>query len=562
MKKRVLIIGGVAGGAGTAARLRRLDEEAEIIIIERGDYISFANCGLPYYIGDVITEREDLLVVTKEMMEERFNIDVRIRNEAVKIDKENKKITVKHLATLEEYELEYDTLVLSTGSSPLRPPIDGIDGSNIFTLWNMKDTDRVKSYVRTDNPKSAVVIGGGFIGLEMVENLTHLGVKVSLVEMQPHVMPNIDSDIATVVQDELITNGVRLYLNDGVTRIIDKDDRKKVMLRSGETISCDMVMLCAGVKPNGELARNAGIKTNTRGGIIIDQQFKTSWPDIYALGDVAEVESLIDHSKTMIPLAGPANKQARLCADVIAEKDSRYIGSMGSSVAKIFTATVASTGLTKTMLEKNGMIRGVDFFELKTHTSSHATYYPGATDLAIKVLFDGQGKILGAQAVGQDGVEKRIDVIATVITIGGSVYDLKDLELCYAPPFSSAKDPVNMLGFMADNHRNGLVTFLSQDELLHLDKRQTILLDVRDADELEEGSVSGAINIPLTELRKQIHKLDRTKKIVVICGIGLRAYIACRILKQHDFTDVVDLSGGYTSYAAIERCNVYSQRAN
>lgn len=553
MSKKVVIVGGVAGGAGTAARLRRLDESAQIVLLERGDYISFANCGLPYYIGDTIKERGNLLVMPAALMKSRFNIDIRVKNEVVEILRAEKKVKVVNHETGEEYLEDYDTLVLSTGSSPLMPNIEGIEGDNIFRLWNMNDTDRLKAYVVEKKPQSAVVVGGGFIGLEMVENLIHLGLDVSLVEMQEHVMPNVDLDIAKVIHSELEKNGVKLYLGKGVTAFGDGEKGKVVTLNTGEQLTCDMVMLCIGVSPNGQLAKNAGLRVNQRGGIIVDDYLKTDDDNIYALGDVIEVKNFVSGKPVMIPLAGPANKQGRICADNINGKKVAYPGSMGTSVAKIFDLAVAATGLTKKALQMNGLELGKDFFEVKTHAWSHATYYPGSSQMAIKLFFDKDGKILGAQAAGKEGVDKRIDVIATVMKLGGNVSDLKSLELCYAPPFSSAKDPVNMLGFMADNKTSGLVDFISCEQLEDLDMDQTIILDVREQAEVDNGHIPGITHIPLGELRARLGELDQNKKIVVVCAIGLRAYIGCRILRLNGFKDVVDLSGGYTTYKTLHQ---------
>ena len=551
MTNKILIVGGVAGGASTAARLRRVDESSEIIMFEKGDYISFANCGLPYYIGETIEERDALLLQTPEAMKERFNIDVRVKNEVIKIDKEKKEVEVKDHGTGRTYTESYDYLVLSTGSTPLTPPIPGIDSPNIFTLWNIPDTDRIKDYVDNKKPKRAAVIGGGFIGIEMAENLHDRGLDVSIIEMADQVMAPIDFEMAQIVHQHLRSKDVHLYLKDGVKAFEYKDGVTTVTLQSGKTIDADIVLLSIGVRPQSKLAKDAGLEINKRGGIVVDDTLKTSDDSIYALGDAVEVTDYMNGSKTMIPLAGPANKQGRIVANVLAGRNETYKGTQGTSIAKVFDLTVASTGHNEKILKRNKLEYGKDYKVSIIHSKSHAGYYPGAIPMAIKLIFTPEGKILGAQIVGYDGVDKRIDVIATAIRFGGTVYDLKELELAYAPPFSSAKDPVNMAGFTAENILNGDMDVIHWHEMDALDKDNSIIVDVRDPIEREMGYIEGSINIPVNQLRNRMSELDKNKLIVIYCAVGLRGYIAARILMQNGFTNVKNLSGGYTTYSCV-----------
>lgn len=552
MSEKILIIGGVAGGASTAARLRRLNERAKILLFERGNDISFANCGLPYYIGNTIETRENLLVMTAQTFEKRYHVDVRVNNEVVAINTQEKTVVVANLVTQERYEESYDTLIIATGSAPSKPALKGIDGDNIFVLWNMEDTDRMKQYIQTSSPKSAVVVGGGFIGLEMAENLRHLGMDVALVEMQTQVMTQVDEDIAAVLHKELEKQGVLLHLCESIQQFERSAAKKTVVLKSGKKLDCDMVVLCMGVKPNSEIAQKAGIKTNQKGGICTDAEFRTSQKDIYAVGDVIEVQHYIDHQKTMIPLAGPANKQGRMCADNICSANKQYRGTQGSFVAKVFDLSVASTGMNRAQLEQAGLVFGEDFFAVKTHAWSHATYYPGAELFALKLLYSKQGKLLGAQAVGKKGVDKRMDIIATAISMHGTVFDLAQLELCYAPPYASAKDPVNMVGFMAENQLDGRVDFLHSHQFEALDQGGLFLLDVREQSEVDRGAVRGAICIPLGQLRQRMGELARHKKIIVFCAVGMRAYVASCILRQNGFEDVWVYAGGYATYSLMK----------
>lgn len=551
MPDKILIIGGVAGGASTAARLRRMDEKSEIIMFEKGEYISFANCGLPYYIGGTIEEREALLLQTPEDFNARFNIEVRVKNEVTKIYKKDKEIEVENLETGEIYRESYDILVLSPGSTPLRPPIPGIDSPNIFTLWNIPDTDKIKEYVDKKKPKRAAVIGGGFIGIEMAENLHDRNIDVSIVEMAEQVMTPIDYEMAQIVHQHLKSKDINLHLKDGVKSFAYKDGLTTVTLQSGAQVKADIVLLSIGVRPQSQLAKDAGLTLNERGGIVVDRTMKTSDKFIYALGDAVEVEDFINKSQTMIPLAGPANKQGRIVANNIVGRDEKYKGTQGTSIAKVFDLTVASTGNNEKVLKRMGKRREEDYKIALIHAKSNAGYYPGAIPMSIKLIFDLKGKILGAQIVGYNGVDKRIDVIATSIRFGGSIYDLKELELAYAPPYSSAKDPVNMAGFTAENILKGDVGVINSDELEDLNRNNTIILDVREPIERELGYIKESILIPVDELRNRLDELDKEKLIILYCAIGIRGYIAARILMQQGFKNVKNLNGGYATYSIL-----------
>ncbi|NCB28975.1 MAG: pyridine nucleotide-disulfide oxidoreductase [Clostridia bacterium] len=545
--RKVVIIGGVAGGASCAARLRRLDADAQIVLLERGEYISYANCGLPYHIGDVIKSRDALLLQKPEVMRARFGVDVRVKNEVVAIHREHKFVTVKQLETGETYMEPYDVLVISTGSSPLRPPIEGIDSPRIQTLWTVPDTDRIRAMVREQGIRSAAVIGGGFIGLEMAENLRHAGLQVSLIEMLDQVMAPLDYEMALLLHENIAQNGVELHLGDGVKSFSDRGDTVDIALTSGSTVSADLVILSIGVRPNSALAKDAGLPLNARGGIIVDEYLRTADPAIYAVGDVIEVEDLVFGDRTMVPLAGPANKQGRIAADNIVGGSERYRGTQGTSVAKVFDLTAASTGANEKTLKKRGLVRGKDYESVVIAQSSHAGYYPGALPLTLKLLFSMDGKkLFGAQIVGRDGVDKRIDTIATTLRLGGGVEDLAQLELAYAPPYSSAKDPVNMAGFVAGNVLSGLVRFSDWDVVER--EPDTILLDVREEAELMAFTLPGAKHIPLGRLRDRLDELDPTKCIVTFCAIGVRSYNAARILMQHGFSDVLLYPAGTRFY--------------
>ena len=544
---KTLIIGGVAAGAGCAARLRRLDENAQIVLLERGGFISYANCGLPYHVGDVIKARESLLVTPVEVMRGRYNVDVRTCNEALSIDRNTKTVLVKNHVTGEEYIESYDKLVIATGSSPLRPRIPGIDSPRILTLWTVPDTDHIRELIRGLGTKSAVVVGGGFIGLEMAENLHHAGLSVSIVEATDQVMAPVDPEMAEILHNNIRSNGVGLYLADGVASFEDKGASVDVKLSSGTVLSADIVILSIGVRPNSQIAKDAGLELNARGGIIVNDHMQTADPDIYAAGDVVEVEDFIFGDRTMVPLAGPANKQARIVADNICGIPSTYKGTQGSSVAQVFDMAAASTGANEKALIRRGLVRGKDYASILINQNSHAGYYPGAVPIYLKLLFstDG-GKIYGAQIIGQDGVDKRIDTIGTAIRLGAGVSALKDLELAYAPPFNSAKDPVNMAGFTAENVLRGLVKF--SDWKIPED---AVILDIREEPEVAEYAFPGAVCVPLGQLRSRLDELDRGAHYVVMCAGGVRAYNAARILTQNGFGNVEVYPAGSKFYRLL-----------
>ena len=551
MNKKVIIVGGVAGGATTAARLRRLDENAEIILFERGKYISYANCGLPYHVGDVIPSREDLLLQTPESLKSKFNIDVRIQQEVTFIDRANKTVSVKNLATSQESVESYDTLVLATGSSPIIPNIPGIQSKYIFSLWTVDDADHIRQYIRQNKISDAIIIGGGFIGIEMTENLRRLGITVSLVEMLNQVMAPFDFEMAQLIHKTLEENGVSLYLGNGVTSFTETDESILVNLSDGKQLATRLVILSIGVKPNSELARSAGLALNARGGIVVDKTLRTSDPDIFAVGDVIEVEDFISKGKTMIPLAGPANKQGRIAAGNIAGENDQYPGTQGSAIVKIFDVCAANTGANEKTLLKNGLIKGKDYEKLIILQNSHAGYYPGASPMAIKLLFSTDGnKIFGAQIIGKEGVDKRIDTIGTAIRLGGTIWALKSLEFAYAPPFSSAKDPVNMAGFVAENILKSRVFFAEWDVVERHDPEKTILLDVREDAERRTYALSGALNIPLGQIRSRLSEIDKEKEIIIFCAMGVRAYNAARILMANGFQNVKVYPGGMRFFRA------------
>lgn len=541
-----LIIGGVAGGATVAARLRRMDEKANIILFERGKYVSYANCGLPYYIGDTINNREMLFVQTAKGFTDRFRIDIRTEQEVTAIRPDKKEVEIKNLSTGETYTETYDKLVLSPGAEPLRPGIEGIGSKKIFTLRNVPDTDTIKNYVNTENPKRAIVVGGGFIGLEMAENLHDLGIQVDVVEMANQVMAPLDFSMAAIVHRQLTDKGVGLHLEDGVSRFEEKDGGVTVHLRSGKQIATDMVLLSIGVRPETKLAKDAGLAIGERGGIAVNDYMQTSDADIYALGDAVEVRHLVTGQPALIPLAGPANKQGRIVADnIVFGNKKKYPGSIGTSIAKVFDLTVAAAGANAKLLQQNN----IPYISSYTHGASHAGYYPGAVPLSIKILFAPEnGKLLGAQIVGFNGVDKRIEMLAQVIQRGGTVHDLAELEHAYAPPYSSAKDPVNMAGFVAENILNKKSRIIQWRELAEL-PADTIRIDVRTHDEYKLGTIPGFINIPVDELREHLDELPKEKPIVVTCAVGLRGYLAYRILVQNGFKHVRNLSGGYKTWS-------------
>ena len=544
MSKKVLIVGGVAGGASAAARLRRLDENAQIIMFERDEYISFANCGLPYYIGETIKNRGKLLVQTPEAMNARFQIDVRIQSEVIQVDTVNKKVKVK---SKEKgiYEESYDYLVLSPGAKALRPHIPGIDSKKILSLRNIPDTDRIKDLVNQEGIESAIVIGGGFIGVEMAENLRERGMEVALVEAAPHILAPFDSDMVVIAEKELTDNGVNLILGDGVKAFAEAGNQIEVVLNSDQKLKADMVILAIGVAPDTAFLKESGIELGPKGHILVDEKLKTNADGVYAVGDAIEVVDFITGQKTAIPLAGPANKQGRIVADNIAGLASTYKGTQGTSILKIFDLTAASTGANERTLNKVG----IPYKAITVHPLSHASYYPGAVPMTLKLIFSEEGKILGAQGIGYEGVDKRIDVIATVIRLGGTVEDLTELELAYAPPFSSAKDPVNMAGYVAQNVLAGRSHLVTWDEVEELDPNDSILLDVRSEMEYENGHIPGAINIPVDDLRERLSELDPEKEIIEYCAVGLRGYVADRILSQYGYK-VKNVTGGYKTIAS------------
>ena len=543
---RVIIVGGNAGGASAAARLRRLDEQAEIVVYERGDYISFANCGLPYHIGNVIADRNQLLVQTPTSMKERFNIDFMTGREVISIDRQAHTVTVKELATGTETTDRYDKLVLSPGGSPLRPPIPGIDSEGIYSLWTIPDMDRIIQAVHA-GAKKAVVVGGGFVGVEVAENLREQKVDVTLVEMLPQVLAFLDPDIAAYAHQELQIHGVDLRLGDGVKSFAKNGDRTlTVTLTSGAQLAADLVILAIGVRPNTQIAEHAGLTIGTSHGVLVDEHLRTSDPDVYAIGDVIEVEHFVTKSRALIPLAGPANRQARIAANSIVGRDDVYEGTQGTSIVKVFDLAAGATGASSSLLMK----LGIPFRSVTIHPGSHAGYYPGSTPVHLKLLYSPEGRLLGAQAAGYDGVDKRIDVLATAIRLGATVDDLTDLELAYAPPYGSAKDPVNMAGFVAQNDLESLAPVVTPDQLTDELAKGAILLDVREPEETSCGIIPDAVTIPLSTLRDRIGELPAGKKIILTyCKVGLRGYVAQRILAQNGF-QVANLTGGYTSWEA------------
>ena len=543
---KTVIIGGVAGGATTAARLRRNDENAEIVMFERGDHISYANCGLPYYIGGTIAERERLFVQTPEAFARRFKVDVRVRQEVLSLDAKRKTVRVKDLDQDAEYEESYDKLVMSPGAEPLKPNLQGIDSGGIFTLRNVKDTDRIKAYIEEKQIRKAVVVGAGFIGLEMAENLHQLGIKVSIVEMAEQVMTPLDYSMAALVHQHLKTKNVEFFLKAGVSSFKAQDNGLSVKLQSGRELQTDMVILSIGVRPESHLAREAGLELGKTGGIKVNAHLQTSDPDIYAVGDAIEFPNPITGNPQITYLAGPANKQGRICADnLVNDNRHTYRGSINTAIAKVFDLTVASTGVSGRTLRKSG----IPYCSSITHSGSHAGYYPGAIPMSIKIVFHPEsGKLYGAQIVGYEGVDKRIDLLATVIKHGGTIQDLTEIEHAYAPPYSSAKDPVNIAGFAAENIINKKVKPCSWRDLVTIDTSQTFLLDVRTPDEFALGSIRHAVNIPVDEIRERMDEIPKDKRIVVFCGVGLRGYVAVRILAQHGYTEAENLNGGIKTY--------------
>lgn len=542
---KYVIVGGVAGGATAAARLRRVDETADILLLEKGPHISYANCGLPYYIGGVIAERDKLLVQTPEAFGKRFRIDVRVKNEVLAINAKAKTLTIRN-ADGKEYEEAYDKLLLSPGANPVKPPLEGIDSEGIFTLRNVEDTDRIKAYVTGKQVKRAVVVGAGFIGLEMAENLHHAGIAVSVVEMGNQVMAPIDFSMAAHIHQHLIQKGVSLYLEEGVTHFQRTEQGIIVYLKSGKTIAADMVLLSIGVRPATALAQQAGLKLGETGGIWVDEHLETSEKDIYAVGDAIEYPHPLTGKPWLNYLANPANRQGRIVADNMALGNTvSYEGAIGTSIAKVFDMTVASTGLAAKRLKQWGM----EYQSSVTHSSSHAGYYPNALPITLKLTFHPRtGKLYGAQCVGYEGVDKRIDQIAGLIKRGGTVYDLMETEHAYAPPFSSAKDPIAIAGYVASNIVGGAMPAISWRELLEK-KEQVVLVDTRTAEEFSFGTIPGALNIPLDEMRERLAEIPADKPVVLFCAVGLRGYLAQRILMGRGYRDVRNLMGGYKTFS-------------
>ncbi|MBD3255599.1 MAG: pyridine nucleotide-disulfide oxidoreductase [Candidatus Lokiarchaeota archaeon] len=542
--EKVVIVGGVAGGATAAARLRRLLEDIEIIVLERGDFVSFANCGLPYYIGSVIKTKDQLELMTPEKFLERFNIDVRVKQEALSINPSNKEIKVKNLINENEYYLKYDYLILSPGASPIIPPFKGLEEVPTFTLRTIPDSVKVREFVEKSKVKHATIVGGGYIGLEMAENLKKKGIRVKIVEMLDQVLAPLDKEMAQFVHQELILNGVCLQLGDAVDSFKCSDDCNYVIPKSGKTIETDMIIISIGVRPENKLAIEAGIELGPKGHIIVDKHMRTSDPSIYAVGDAVQVNNFITHNPTAIPLAGPANKQGRIAADNIAGRDSEYKGVLGASVLKVFDQTISFVGLSEKQLKNSDR----KYEKIYIHPNNHASYYPGAIPITMKLLFEKDtGIILGAQAIGGTGTEKRIDVISTVIKYGGSVYDLEELELTYAPPYSSAKDPVNMAGYVASNVLRDDHPIWHWNQVEEIKKNNSLLLDVRTPEEYKVGTIDGAVNINDLELRSHLDEISKDKNIFVFCEVGFRGYLATRLLLQKGY-NAKNLTGGYKLY--------------
>ena len=555
---KVVIVGGVAGGATAAARIRRLDEQAEIVVFERSGYISYANCGLPYYIGDVITDRSDLTLQTPESFFSRFRVNMKVRHEVTAIHPEKKEVTVKNLETGEEFEESYDKLILSPGAKPTQPRLPGVGLNKLFTLRTVEDTFRIKAYISENHPKSAVLAGGGFISLELAENLRELGMEVTIVQRPKQLMNPFDPDMAAFIHSEMRRHGVKLALGHTVEGFEEKDGGVDVLLKDEQPLHADMVILAIGVSPETTLAKDAGLELGIKGSIVVNDRMETSISDIYAVGDAVQVKHFVTGQDALISLAGPANKQGRIAADNICGGDSHYTGSQGSSVIKIFGMTAATTGVNETNARKTGL----DVDTVILSPMSHAGYYPGGKVMTMKVVFEkATYRLLGAQIVGYEGVDKRIDVLATAIRAGIKATELKDLDLAYAPPYSSAKDPVNMAGFMIENIAKGVLKQWHLADALPRDGSVT-LLDTRTVGEFDGGHIDGFLNIPVDELRGRLGKLDKSKPVYVICQSGLRSYIACRILAGNGF-ECYNFSGGFRFYDAVmnDRCLIESATA-
>ena len=557
---KVVIVGGVAGGATAAARIRRLDEQAEIVVFERSGYISYANCGLPYYIGDVITDPEALTLQTPESFFNRFRVSMKVRHEVTAIHPERKTVSVKNLETGDEFEESYDKLLLSPGAKPTQPRLPGVGLNKLFTLRTVEDTFRIKEFIRTNHPKSAVLAGGGFIGLELAENLRELGMEVTIVQRPKQLMNPFDADMAAFIHNEMRKHGVKLALGHTVEGFEERDGGVDVLLKDEQPLHADLVVLAIGVTPDTHLAKEAGLELGIKGSILVNDRMETSVPDIYAVGDAVQVKHFVTGQDALISLAGPANKQGRIAADNICGGDSRYTGSQGSSVIKIFDMTAATTGINET----NARNAGLDVDKVILSPMSHAGYYPGGKVMTMKVVFEKETfRLLGAQIVGYEGVDKRIDVLATAIRAGLKATELKELELSYAPPYSSAKDPVNMAGFMIDNIANGVLKQWHLEDAATLPRDGSVtLLDTRTAGEYSRGHIDGFMNIPVDELRERLDELDKTKPVYVICQSGLRSYIACRILSGNGY-DCYNFSGGFRFYDAVthDRCLIQSATA-
>lgn len=546
-KKRILIVGGVAGGASCAARARRVSETAEIIMFDRGEYVSFANCGLPYYVGNVIKKEENLLMATPEMFRNRFEIEVRLQSEVLAVDRENSRIQIKDLGSGEIYHEPYDALVLAPGASPIRPPMPGIDLSGIFSLRTIPDSRQIKAWIAQYNAKHAVVVGGGYIGMEMTENLVNLGLSVTIVEMQPHVMPLLDAEIVAPIHEELIKHGVALRLNETVTGFERRRDHcLAVKLQSGHIEETDLVILSIGVRPEIKLAQDAGLEIGQRGGIRVDDHMRTSDEKIWAVGDAVEVSDVITGQRGVIPLAGPANRQGRIAADVILGRNTTFRGVQGTSVVGILGLVVAITGPSEKNLRRIGIWdEQAQFEKVYLHPGHHAGYYPGSSPITLKLIFNKKdGRVIGAQAIGKEGVEKRIDVISMAIQKNATVFDLEEAELCYAPQFGSAKDPVNIAGMIAANVSRGDARIVHWEELK---KDKIYLLDVRDPSEYKQGHIEAAVNIPLNELRARMDEVPHDRKIWAYCYVGQRSYYAARALSQYGY-DINNISGGYKTF--------------
>jgi NADPH-dependent 2,4-dienoyl-CoA reductase/sulfur reductase-like enzyme/rhodanese-related sulfurtransferase len=545
MGKRVLIVGGVAGGASTAARLRRLDEAAEIVLFERGRYVSFANCGLPYYVGDVISDEGKLLVATRESFRDRFDIDVQNEHEALSIDRAAHTLRVRDLRTGEERDERYDALVLSPGASPIRPPLPGVDLPGVFVVRTIPDSRRIRAWLEERACRTAVVVGGGFIGLEMAENLVHRGLSVTILEKLGQVMPPLDPEMAAPLAAHLRARGVGLRLGEGLAGIEREGDQLAVVTDRGERLAAGVVVLAIGVRPEAALAQAAGLAIGKRGGIVVDEAMRTSDPDVYAVGDAVEVRDVVVGQETILPLAGPANRQGRVAAEAIAGRGGRFRGVQGTAIVGVLGLTAGTTGASEKGLRRAGI---TDYDVVYLHPGHHAGYYPGARPIHLKLIFArSDGRVLGAQAVGEEGVDKRLDVIAAMIQMRGTVDDLAEAELCYAPQYGAAKDPVNVAGMVAANARRGDMPLADWSAL---SKAPRYLLDVREPNEFERGHLEGAVNVPLSELRRRVDEIPRDREVWVYCAAGQRAYFAQRLLVQRGVR-ALNLSGGYATWLSM-----------